>query len=308
MSNTIRFFAISFFILGLITVSNAQRAKSTITGNRFKVKNKSNVRKPLNYINSLKLIGSISSATYLGELCQGAACIKITPSLGVGIQYRLNESFSFRGEFSYIRLSGSDQGGEHETRNLSFFSNTLDVAATVVYDIFSYNKMYRRRSLISPYIAVGLGFHTVNPKATYEGETYNLRKLQTEGYEYRGISMSVPYGIGARVKVHPLVDISLEANWRLTFTDYLDDVSGSYYTGLQTLPEDDIRRVLGDRRQTERLTPRQLSGTQRGNPNSNDAYFMLSAKVDYTLKVTKQRYSISSNTSRFRLIKSIKKK
>lgn len=301
-------FVVTFLIFGVASISNAQRAKSSITGNRFKIRKKANSRKPLNYINSLKAVGTLSSATYLGDLCEGSDCIKLRPSISAGIQYRLNESISFRGELAYVRLSGTDQGGDNETRNLSFFSNTLDFSAMAIYDIFSYNKMYRRRQLISPYIALGLGFHTVNPMVKYQGVNYNLRKLQTEGLSYSAVSMTIPYGLGARMKVHPLVDVALEASWRLSFSDHLDDVSGSYYEPIQRLPEDDIRRVLADRRPVDQLTTRQLSSTQRGNPTSNDGYFMFSAKVDYTLKVTKQRYSINSNTSRFRLIKSIKKK
>jgi hypothetical protein len=74
------------------------------------------------------------------------------------------------------------------------------------------------------------------------GEWVNLRKLGTEGQyadllptdanyglkPYNLIQVAIPIGIGARFKVHDVIDFSVELGFRYLFTDYVDDVSRNY--------------------------------------------------------------------------------
>lgn len=293
-------------LLTFISPSFSQR--SSITGSRFKLSRKKKGRKPLNYINHLDITGQIGSASALGDLCNGAECIKASPLFGLGLQYRYSESLMFRIDGSYIKLRGSDEGGQYEFRNLSYKSDNAELVATVVYDLLEYNKMYRRRHLISPYLYTGIGLLYYSPKAELNGETHRLRPLQTEGVEYGSMTVVIPYGFGLRFKASPHINVSTEFGWRYTFTDYLDDVSGTYDPSKAQLQDNDISKQLADRRTSLESDRGTYHNGQRGNPDANDYYFMLSLKASYTLKVTKQRYNINSNVSRFRLIKSIKKK
>ena len=299
-----------FLILGILftsfSVTFSQR--SAVTGSKFKVNNKKKKRKPLNYINHIDLIGNIGNAAYLGDLCNGMECVSFSATAGLGIQYRYNESLMFRAEANYIRLKGSDEGGQYEqARGLSFRSDNVEFVGTVIYDIFEYNKMYRRRHLVSPYLQVGLGLLYYNPKALYDGKYYDLRALQTEGVKYNSITAVIPYGLGVRFKINPHINVSTEMNWRFAFSDYLDDVSDRYDESKSDLNDDEIAKILSDRRENylEHETPH--SGI-RGSTGASDYYFIFNVKLAYTIKVTKQRYNINSNVSRFRIIKSIKKK
>ena len=291
-----------------VITSYSQR-RSTITGSKFRIGNNSKKRKPLNYLNSIQLLGSLSAPSYGGDLCDGFGCAKPRPSFGIGLQYRFSESISFRAEGSYYRLVGSDlKDGTYFWRGLSFFSNTFDFSGTVVYDIFEYNKMYRRRSLISPYLTLGVGVISVNPKAEYNGEVYKLRPLMTEDVKYKGAALVVPYGFGGRVKLTPSLNLAVESVWRWTSSDYIDDVSDKYSSDVASLPSTDIRRALADRRAEAGANSFQKTVTIRGNPKTRDSIYLFTVKLEYTLRVTKQRYNINSNTSRFRIIKSIKKR
>ena len=73
------------------------------------------------------------------------------------------------------------------------------------------------------------------------GYKYNLRNLKTEGQgmpgdtmfapntTYGPVAMCIPMGIGIKKAFNGNGGIKLEFGFRFTNTDYLDDVSGSYY-------------------------------------------------------------------------------
>jgi hypothetical protein len=99
--------------------------------------------------------------------------------------------------------------------------------------------------------------------------------------------------------------LSLEANYKKTFTDYLDDVSTVYPSDIASWT-DPIRQQLSLRQNGR--TYESAADSKRGEPKKKDGYVLLGFKVDYTLKVTNQRYNITKNKSRFRMHKGFKKK
>ena len=158
---------------------------------------------------------------------------------------------------------------------------------------------------------------TYSPKTLYEGKYVALRPLVTEGKKYGKVAFVLPYGGGVRFKINPWLDAAFEVGYRWAFTDYLDDVSTNYPEANtlsdfgdkygSTNPE--LSVILSDRRGEEAdANVFQLRNPQRGNAERNDGYFLVQIKGEYTIKVTKQHYNINSNVSRFRVIKSIKRK
>jgi hypothetical protein len=316
-------------LLMMGTTSYAQykkpkKGRSSITNSKFKVHKNLKKRKRKNYINAIHIGGGFGTSTYYGDLCDGSECFIFRPTAVITGSYRINESMLLRSEVSWVRLWGDDALGQYDYRNLSFRADNIEWNATVVYDIFEYNKMYARRHLFSPYIFLGFGLTTVNPRAELDGKWYGLRKYQTENINYSGVAFVIPYGGGVRMKINPWLDVSAELGYRWAFTDYLDDVSTIYpdqnpdnpgfdwdiISGVQLSKEEAaIREALSDRREEANLANiHQYKNPQRGNPELNDGYFLIQIKAAYTLKVTKQHYNINSNVSRFRIIKSIKRK
>ncbi|PIG96649.1 hypothetical protein CS542_08415 [Pedobacter sp. IW39] len=51
-----------------------------------------------------------------------------------------------------------------------------------------------------PYIFAGW-WVLFNPKAKYNGETFELRYYETEGKKYKNCAMSIPYGIGMKYRI-----------------------------------------------------------------------------------------------------------
>lgn len=292
------------------TQAQYKRNKSSITGKKFKVRNKKkplSARIPRNYLNSLKLTAGTSANSYFGDLCSGGDCVRFRPGLNVGLHYRMNTHFSFQAFTGWRRLYSNDADGQNASRNLSFRGDNFEFAVTSAYDIFPYNKMFRRRSFIIPYVFAGIGFVQFNPSAEYDGKYYALRPLQTEGEEYSGAAFMIPYGFGARLKINPVVNVAFEVGYRLVFTDYLDDVSNEYNPDNYELANDEVARILTDRRGEYDPTENKVGG-RRGNPESNDGYIVYGIQMEYTIKVTRQRYSINANPARMRMIRGAKKK
>jgi len=248
---------------------------------------------------------------YYGDLAEtGNSLTNPRQQLNFGFKARFNQRFSVRAEGQYYSIAGSDavQGdASRAKRNLSFRANNFEVSAIGQFDFVRpvpYADRYSRRSPLNAYVFAGLGFTTNNPQAQYKGQWVALRGLQTEGVAYSGIQPVVPIGIGARLSIGPTSDLLIEYGYRITFTDYLDDVSGTYLTpGNYISP---TAAALGDRR--GELNPAfndpAYAAKQykyRGNPGRNDAYAIFSIKYQHTFTPTSfERWKRGLTNRRYR--------
>ena len=101
------------------------------------------------------------------------------------------------------------------------------------------------------------------------------------------VSFGLLLGGGLKIKLTDRISINPEFIGRMTFTDYIDDVSG-YYVNYFELRDGngDIAAALGNRQgeflgQTEPvLLP---TGSIRGGPNADDFYFVGMINFTYLL-------------------------
>jgi hypothetical protein len=184
------------------------------------------------------------TSTYYGDLCEWGDCFSFRPQFSIGYNYRFTARTSVRGEFSYYRLYSTDQGGKNARRNLSFRSGNPEIYAAGVFELFPYTKFFDLRPVIRPYGFLGVGLTYISPRAELNGRWYGLAKLNTEGVDYSRVVPIIPFGGGIMFKLHPVWDLSLEVAYRLTFSDYLDDVSTTFTDNSQLPP---IAAALADR-------------------------------------------------------------
>jgi len=254
----------------------------------------------IEYINSLQISGGLGTASYFGDLCDNFDCAVFRPNLNFGVVYRNSSRLLIRNEFHYIRLFGTDAGGLNQSRNLHFRSNNYEVTWSAVYDLIPYERKFRYRAPFTPYAHGGIGFTYFSPQAKLDSKWYNLRELQTEGKNYSRVTPVVSYGAGVRYKASPKLNISIEAGYRWTFTDYLDDVSGTYVDNSSF--KDANAKALADRTNEIEATYRYSDydyatntwneGHQRGNPKRKDGYFLFEVKAEYRIKWMVQGGSI----------------
>jgi hypothetical protein len=226
-------------------------------------------------------------ANYFGELVNPGKLGQVRYNLVVGAEYYLLNNLSVRAEATWFRISGSDANANDDRveRNLSFFSNCQELSLGATYYILPEKNPYYQRRIVNPYVFAGVGMLHFNPKAEYEGKNYALRPLLTENVEYNRLQVVVPYGMGVRLMVTPLLNVKIEGGYRTTFTDYLDDISSKRYVD-PTLLKSDLSRALADRRRE--LDPDYPVGPNfgvRGNPKFNDGYFLMNVKMEYYIPV-----------------------
>ena len=149
---------------------------------------------------------------------------------------------------------------------------------------------------IGLYTFAGIGAFYYNPVGqSPDGNKYKLKPLRTEGQglpggaePYSGVSGCIPVGFGIRKAFNGNGGIKLEASYRFTFTDYIDDVSTVYYNndyladnvsavaaqmadpslGATYYNSDGNGTLMGPFTHTE-------AGYQRGNPENNDGYMFI---------------------------------
>lgn len=201
--------------------------------------------------------------------------------LGYGAFWRENfnkrwaiKTSLMRGKVSAIDGNFPDNAFQVD-RNLSFYSNVTEISGTLEFNFFKFNpfspaSFFKSADKVTPYAFIGIGLFRFNPMAQLGNNVYELHEHNTELEDYRRVALSIPYGFGFKFRVSQRILMSFEYGLRLTFTDYLDDVSGRYPSEPDLLTETGID--LSNRSLRKSGPDGTNWGTQRGNSQSNDWY------------------------------------
>lgn len=155
-------------------------------------------------------------------------------NVGGFARYKWKPKVSLKLALDYLRLEGDDKLSTNPARhyrNLNFRNDMFDLAFTGEYFFYENNDLghtYRYKNGFRAYIFGGVGAFYSNPKADYNGQWVPLRPLHTEGVTYSPVGVNIPVGVGFYFTFNKKHRIGYEFNWRTTFTDYLDDISGNY--------------------------------------------------------------------------------
>ena len=230
---------------------------------------------------------------YFGDLQYGYEARENNAAFGVFARYNLKRQVAIKGQLSQATLSGSDalqrQTNSFESnRNLSFQSRLFELAVQGEWNITQFD--IRDDKVTAPYLFAGVAAIYNSPRAQIDGKWYDLQSIGTEGQtleggkKYSKLNVAFPIGAGFKVSLSERLNIGFEFGVRLTMSDYLDDVSGTY-PNLALLEEvNPIASQLSFR--SPEILP-QLAGNPvgkpRGNPNDNDSYFMGSITFSFNL-------------------------
>ena len=148
----------------------------------------------------------------------------------------------------------------------------------------------------------------MKPQGEYNGNWYELQPLGTEGQGleaypnkefYSLYEMAIPFGGGIKYAINESLNLNVELGWRFTFTDYLDDISGTYaeYFVLQENRGDIAARLSNRTAEALGLGEPFLDHDlkQRGNPEVGDYYFMFHVGLTYNIPFL----TYSNGSSRF---------
>jgi len=235
-------------------------------------------------------------SNYLGDLSANSQTIYMQNtgfSGAVFARYNINDLTGVRLALGYAGLSGTDALADSEairTRNLSFSSDVIELALTGELKLPGYQPYNLNRPL-SPYLFAGISAFYHNPTANLGGANIRLRPLGTEGQglqdrpaPYSSIAFAIPMGLGVKYAVTDRLNIGIEFGARMTFTDYLDDVSGTYLSFPELLAGNGpLAAALGNR-SGELLGGEPVivpTGTPRGDNRARDWFFNAGLSISY---------------------------
>ena len=228
---------------------------------------------------------SVGAANYVGDLAPTMVASETHPSFGLFGRYALSSSFAFKAEISFTQLSGSDKNFSFNApRNLSFRSDITEYSGVIEFNFLKYGLNVLDKKFTS-YVFLGVAMFEYNPETYFENDWYSLRDIKTEGQSYGTSSFAIPFGMG--IKWNIARNFSLESNigFRKTFTDYIDDVSGTYLDNANIDQKmGPVAAALADRSaELNNGVPQFKAGSRRGNPDFNDWYIIGSVSLSYRI-------------------------
>lgn len=234
----------------------------------------------------------------------------------VNYRYQLGSRFHARTQFTFGYIAGNDALTNEtfrENRNLHFRSPIFEMALMLEGAILDFKSKNRygvgagKKGLEGWSLSAiaGVGVTRFNPQGNLDGTWYNLRPLRTEGQGLEGgpdpyslYTLVIPLGFRIAYEINKEWTVGFELIHRITFTDYMDDVSGVYYDNNL------LRETFGDLSahfadpHLGNVPGQTATGQQRGNAQKNDAYMTAHLAATYTFNQKRFKRSRGRVTKR----------
>lgn len=229
---------------------------------------------------TLEIGGFGGTSYYLGELNPALPYNQTQVAYGALARYNLNTRWALK--FSYYRgkVQGSDATGSQTIdRDLNFKSNINDFSFVAEFNFWQYFTG-SKKSYFTPFIFGGISYFTFKP-TSFGG--VSLQPIGTEGQNigfggrspYNQTSFAIPFGFGFKYSLNERLGLTFEWGMRKTFTDYIDDISTTYYLTGSDINPDNRGEVLSD------PTMSHNPYMQRGDDQTKDWYNYTGITITY---------------------------
>lgn len=224
-------------------------------------------------------------------------------AVGVSWKYRIHNNMALKTNIIFTELKGDDKATENldrRTRNLDVKTSLLELSGQFEFYLLRerIGSRYKLKNVrgygssnFSWYLFGGIGGAFYNPTGTnLEGKYVGLAELNTEGQglegapkDYNQLAFIFPVGSGIKYNITHLIGVQFEYGMRFTTTDYLDDVSTTYYNGdALASAYGEVSKEMADKRFNSRS--RHSEGGIRGNSKQNDFYMFGLLSLTYRWK------------------------
>lgn len=240
---------------------------------------------------------TVGAAHYFGDLNTRARLNRPKPAVGLFFKKQFNNYLGMRISAHYAQLGYSDIYSTNvyqKARNLSFNTDILEFAVQGDFNFFKFipgDPTY----IFTPYVTLGLGIFSYNPYAYLNDKKIFLRPLGTEGQNigyvdpasgkkrkpYGSTSVCIPIGFGIKYNINQSTNISFQVAQRLTFTDYIDDVSTTFVGSDKFVPNS-VAQILQDR-SYEKGQIIGVEGRQRGWSKQKDQYVIAEIGISFNI-------------------------
>ncbi len=227
----------------------------------------------------------IGGSYYIGDLNPRKHFNSVQPAGGIFYRYTPNYRYAFRGGVNFGTIMADDSQSSDEDqlqRNLNFKSRITELNLIAEFNFLEY-RISNDKYKFTTYLFLGIDVFTFRPQAQVNNQWVDLQPLRTEGEDkrYKLTQMSIPFGIGLKMNVSKQVGIGFEWGPRKTFTDYLDDVSGTYPDPTIKPYTSELSQKLSDRSKNAGSNVNE----QRGNPRTKDWYIFFGVTLSVKLNI-----------------------
>lgn len=216
-------------------------------------------------------------------------------NFGGFVRYKVHQKVSAKLALDYLRIEGDDKLSSNparNARNLNFRNDMFTLELTGQVFFFEDNDLgntYRYKNGFRAYFFAGVGGFYSNPKANKDGDWVKLRPLHTEGKTYSPVGFSIPAGVGFYFTIHKKHRIGYELNYRTTFTDFLDDISGNYPDDPSQSGDPSLSRRIDELGGPAAFEDKGLYnshtwGQKRGDVSHKDGFMTMSLSYSYVLR------------------------
>ncbi len=150
------------------------------------------------------IIGGVNY--YMGDVNPNKLFYSPQLAYGLIIKHNFNENYSLKTTGISGVLTGNDADFNNlyqKIRNHSFSTKYTEIASQLEFSFFPFNSFVDKKS-ISPYVSAGVAL------------------LVSEDPYSPKFKLAIPFGIGLKYAPSNRITVSLEWNYKKTFTDYLD--------------------------------------------------------------------------------------
>ncbi|MCB0581898.1 MAG: thrombospondin type 3 repeat-containing protein [Phaeodactylibacter sp.] len=179
---------------------------------------------------------AIGGAGYQGDLAPDwhPEWEEVNRAYGLFLRHHLATGWALRLNLSYAELSGDDRNFSEQgfdIRNFRFQSQAGQAALLLEWEPFGWRRYPDTayfRGLISPYVFAGAGLAYLDAGPDFSKTRLDdLQPLiEADRREpFPQTHLAVPFGIGIKLDLSPVVLLGLEASATTAFTDYIDGIS-----------------------------------------------------------------------------------
>lgn len=240
----------------------------------------------------LELGGGLQALGFRGDVASSAWKANVNSGTELFLRYTSPKRIEFIASYFSGKISADDFNAtleEERNRNLSFFSRLQEFRLQTVYNI---GNPVRKKGAFAcvPYLGTGIGYTFFNPHAYYQNQQIALQEIGTEGQgidgfsaPYKRTTFVVPINGGFKFILGAKLNLSFDFSYRISFTDYMDDVSGVYVSKTRLEGQHPLAVELADRSAEIAYTRINRPGDRRGNSNNNDAYWTFGVRLGFVV-------------------------
>lgn len=213
---------------------------------------------------------------------------------GLVFRHNLSDRLALRLQGLYGTLQAYDSDSEEtlqRIRNLHFRARLFEFAGLFEINFFPYRSKTKESKNWTPFVFGGLAYFRADPQAQLDDTWYRLQPLGTEGQgtsagsssdTYKVDQLALPFGAGLKFNFGR-IDVQVEWGLRRTWTDYIDDVSGTYVDNTVLAFENGpLAAALADPSGLEAIGFSN-AGRARGDMNTRDWYQYTGLSVTYII-------------------------